>query len=129
MPGFKSRAVLWISYVISAIPVFMLCLSAYFKIVQGPDVEKGMAHVGWEMKSLLTLSILELGSTLLYLVPRTSVLGAVLLTGYLGGATATHFRVGDAIQNVLTPVVLGGLLWLGLWLREDRLKALLPLRR
>lgn len=124
----RSKALLWVSYVISAIPVLMLCMSAYFKIVQGPDVEKGMVHLGWEMKTLVTLSVLELGSTLLYLLPRTSVLGAVLLTGYLGGATATHFRVGDPIQNVLTPVVLGVLLWVGLWLREDRLKALLPLR-
>ena len=129
MPGSSSKTLLWVSYVISAIPVFMLCLSAYFKIVQGPDVVKGMEHVGWEMKALGTLSVLELGSTLLYLVPRTAVLGAVLLTGYLGGATATHFRVGDPIHNVLTPAILGVLLWLGLWLREDRLKALLPLRR
>jgi hypothetical protein len=126
MPDSKSKAVIWTSYVISAIPVFMLLMSAYFKFAQGPDVEKGMMHLGWEMKVLVALAITEISCTLLYLIPQTAVLGAVLLTGYLGGATATHVRVGDPFW---IPIVLGMLVWLGLWLRDDRLKALLPLRK
>ena len=65
---------------------------------------------------------------MLYVIPITSILGAILLTGYLGGATATHVRVGDSWFPVLFPVIIGALLWGGLYLRDDRLRALLPLR-
>ena len=67
--------------------------------------------------------------TVLYLIPRTSVLGAILLTGYLGGAVATHVRVGGPLFSVIFPVIFGVLVWGGLYLREDRLRTLLPLRR
>lgn len=124
-----SKGLLWTSYVLSAIPVLMLLFSAYMKIAQPqPKYGEGLAHIGWPIELSLTLAALELTCTLLYLIPRTSVLGAVLLAAYLGGATATHLRVGDPLQSVLTPAILGMILWLGLWLREPRLKALLPLR-
>ena len=73
-----------------------------------------------------TLGVIEITCTVLYLIPRTSMLGAVLLTGYLGSATATHMRIGDAW---IIPVLLGVLLWLSLFLREPRLRQLLPIRR
>ena len=74
------------------------------------------------------LGIVELVCTIIYLVPRTAILGAILLTGYLGGATATHVRAGDPAAQFLTPVVFGALLWLGLYLRCARLRALIPFR-
>lgn len=125
-PAPISKGLLWTSYVLSAIPVCMLLFSAYMKIAQPqPQFGEGMAHIGWPVEQSLTLAALEITCTLLYLIPRTSVLGAVLLAAYLGGATATHVRVGDPF---IAPVALGLMLWLGLWLREPRLKALLPLR-
>jgi len=89
-------------------------------------VVQGFAHLGYPESLLVTLGILELGCTVVYLIPRTSVLGAILMTGYLGGATATHVRIGEALFFI--PVVLGVLAWGGLFLRDDRLRALIPLR-
>jgi DoxX-like protein len=117
---------LWTGWVISALPVLALVISAGMKFVQPPDVAKGFEHLGWQMSLAIGLGILELTCTIIYVIPQTSVLGAVLLSGYLGGATATHVRVGD---NFVTPIVLGVLVWLGLYLREPRLRTLLPLRR
>ena len=76
----------------------------------------------------LPLGIVLLSCTVLYLVPRTAVLGAILLTGYLGGAVATHVRVGEGLFPVLFPVIMGLLVWGGLWLRDERVRALAPLR-
>ncbi|MGH7964070.1 MAG: DoxX family protein, partial [Candidatus Binatia bacterium] len=77
---------------------------------------------------ILGLGIVLLACTVLYLIPRTSVLGAILLTGYLGGAVATHVRVEDGLFPVFFPVIVGALLWGGLVLRDDRLRSLIPLR-
>jgi DoxX-like family len=85
-------------------------------------------QLGYPESVILGLGIALLASTVVYLIPRTSVLGAILLTGYLGGAVATHVRVGDNLFSVIFPVLLGALLWGGLVLRDARLRALLPLR-
>jgi hypothetical protein len=74
------------------------------------------------------MGIVLLACTVLYLIPRTAILGVILLTGYLGGAVATHVRVGEGLFPVLFPVVFGALLWGGLWLRDERLRALIPLQ-
>ena len=117
---------IWISRAISAVPVLILLASATMKFVRPPGFEDGMAHMGWPIEPVAGLAILEFACTVIYLIPRTAVLGAILLTGYLGGATATHVRVGD--PYFLQPL-LGAMLWGGLYLREDRLRALLPLTR
>lgn len=95
------------------------------KFIKPPGFADGLAHMGWTEGQMFYLGILEISCTLLYLFPRTVVLGAILLTGYLGGATAAHVRVGDPF---FIPVVLGAMLWLGLYLRDSRIRALLPLR-
>ena len=78
----------------------------------------------------MPLGVVLLISTLLYAYPRTSILGAILLTGYLGGAVATHVRIGDPLfTHILFPVYLGVIAWGGLWFRDDRLQALLPIRK
>jgi hypothetical protein len=87
---------------------------------------EGSPDIGWSESALLGLAIVEIGCTVLYLFPRTAVLGAILLTGYLGGAVATHIRIGDMF---LPPFLFGVLLWLGLLFRDERLRALLPWRR
>lgn len=86
---------------------------------------EGFATFGYPQKLLLPIAIAEILCTVLYLFPRTAVLGAILLTGYLGGATATHVRVGE---QFVAPVFLGVMLWGGLYFRDSRLRALLPLR-
>lgn len=121
-----SRKMLWAGRIISALPVLMLLLSGAMKLVKPAPVIEGMARLGYPEHLALAIGILEIGCTVVYLIPRTAVLGAILLAGYLGGATATHVRIGDPF---FAPVLLGVLVWLGLFLRDPRLRALLPLRR
>ena len=121
-----SKAAVWTGRVISALPVLGLLGSAWMKVWGGEQAMKGFEHLGYSPKLAIRLAAVELACTLLYVVPQTAVLGAILLTGYLGGATATHVRVGEAFHM---PVVFGVLLWLGLFLRDPRLRSLIPLRR
>jgi hypothetical protein len=101
-------------------------MSAFLKIKDGPEVMKGIAHLGIPESMIVPLSILEISCVVIYLIPPISVLGAILLTGYIGGAICTHWRVGDPFY---LHIVLGILVWLGLYLRENRLKELIPLRK
>lgn len=119
-----SKAALWTGRIMSTLPVLMLLMSGGMKIARTEEVVKGFAD--WPAGSAVAIGILELACTVVYLVPRTSVLGALLLTGYLGGATAVSVRLGI---NFALPVVFGVLLWGGLYLRDPRLRALIPLRR
>src|SRR5581483_3713515 len=120
-----SSKALWAGRVISSLPVLMLLMSAVMKVLKPDDVVKGFNHLGYHDSLALGLAILELACTVLYILPSTAVLGAVLLTGYLGGAIATHVRVGDAY---VMPALLGVLIWGGLYLRDARVRALLPFR-
>jgi hypothetical protein len=120
-----SKKVLWAGRVMSGLPVAMLLFSGIIKLVQPAPVVDEFVRLGYPESLVLGIGILELACTAIYVIPRTSVLGAILLTGYLGGATATHVRVGDPFFG---PVVLGALVWGGLLLRDARLRALLPLR-
>lgn len=121
-----SRKALWTGLVISILVSLLFLFSAALKLKGGPEIAKGMAHLGLPESMLLPLAILEISCVVVYLIPVTSVVGAILLTGYVGGTICTAWRVGDP---VFLQIVLGILVWLGLYLREDRLKALVPLRR
>lgn len=110
---------------LSVLGSLMLLLSAFLKLKGGPQLDEGMAHLGLPHRMVLPLAILELACTAIYLVPRTAMVGVILLTGYLGGAICTHWRAGDPF---VVQVILILVLWLGLYLREERLKALIPLR-
>lgn len=121
-----SRKMLWAGRIISFVPALMLLASAIMKLVKHPAVVEGMSQLGYAERLVRGLGVVELACTVLYLIPQTSILGAVLLTGYLGGAMATHVRIGD---QFITQFLLGVLVWLGLYLRDPRLRALLPLRR
>lgn len=125
-PKSPSKALLWTGRVLSTLPALMLLMSAGMKFARPPEVVEGMGKLGYAPELALPLGIVELVCTIIYIVPQTAVLGAILLTGYLGGATATHVRVGDPW---FAPVILGVVLWLGLYLRNARLQVLLPLRR
>jgi hypothetical protein len=123
-----SKKMLWAGWIISAVPAAMLLLSCALKLMRSPQVLEEFARLGYDERVILGLGITELLCAVIYLIPSTSVLGAILMTGYLGGAIATHVRVGDPLFNQITPGVLGVLVWLGLYLRDPRLRALLPLR-
>jgi hypothetical protein len=126
-----SKGALWAGRIMSALVVLFLAFDVAFKFVKPapPPVVETMAHVGWSLDLAPVLGIVLLVCVVLYAIPVTSVLGAILLTGYLGGAIATHLRVGDPLfSHVLFPTYLGALLWGGLYLREDRLRSLIPLR-
>ena len=114
-----------VGWVLSVLPCLMLFISAFMKLKGGPELDQGMAHLGLPSRMVLPLTILELACTVIYLVPATAVLGAILLAGYMGGAICTHWRVGDPF---IVQIVVALVVWLGLYLREPRLKALLPLR-
>ena len=127
-PVATSKKVIWAGRVMSTLPVLMLMMSGYMKLAKPPEMTEGMAHLGWPMSLALVLAVLELGSTLLYVIPQTAVLGAVVLTGYLGGAIATHLRIGE-VPHIALIVGLGVLVWGGLFLRDARVRALIPIRR
>ena len=116
---------LWAGRIMSALPVLMLLFSGVMKLVKPASVVEEFARLGYPDSVALGIGILEIVCTVVYVIPRTSMLGAILLTGYLGGATATHVRIGDPF---FFPIVFGVLVWGGLFLRDDRLRALIPLR-
>lgn len=116
---------LWTGRIVSSVPVLVLIMSAVMKIATPPPVVEGFAHLGLPVTLAFGLGVLELACTAIYVIPRTAVLGAILLTGYLGGAVVAHLRVGDPF---IGPLIFGALIWAGLFLREQRLRALMPLR-
>lgn len=112
-------------WVLTALPAPLLLFSASGKFLMPAQVSEGFAHLGWPTSAARALGVVEIACTLLVLVPRTAVLGAVLLTGYMGGAMASHIRIGEPwfMQAGVAVIV-----WLGLFLRDARVRALLPLR-
>jgi hypothetical protein len=127
-PVLVSKKKLWTGRIISALPILFLLMDGVMKLVKPPIVVETTIQLGYPESVILPIGIVLLISTLLYLIPRTAILGAILLTGYLGGAVATHVRIGTGWFPVLFPVIIGVLLWLGLYLRDDRLRALVPMR-
>ena len=119
----------WAGIVISAIPTLFLLMDAVGNFVKPEAVVTGTVELGYPESAIVPLGIVLLICTILYAIPKTSVLGAILLTGYLGGAVATHVRIGNPLfTHMLFPVYLGIMIWLGLYLRDIRLRALVPLR-
>jgi hypothetical protein len=128
-PAPVSKGALWTGRVLSALPALFLLFDGAMKLVKPAFVVEATVQLGYSESVILPLGIVLLVCTVLYLIPGTAVLGAILLTGYLGGAVATHVRAGDGPFEILFPVVFGALLWGGLVLRDERLRALVPWRR
>jgi hypothetical protein len=126
VPGSKKLRVTGL--ILGSLPAVFLLFDGIMKLVQPAPVVEATVKLGYPESVLVGLGIVLMTCTVLYLIPRTAVLGAILLTGYLGGATASHVRVGEGWFPTLFPVVFGALLWGGLYLRDERLRALLPLR-
>jgi len=120
-----SKKSVWAGWVISALVGALFVFSAAMKFMGGPELEKGLAHLELGRVPMVLLGLLELTCAAVYLVPATCILGAILLTGYMGGTILTAWRVGDPF---FVQIALGILVWLGIYLREPRLRALIPLR-
>jgi DoxX-like family len=124
-----SRKALWAGRILSGLAVLFMLFDAAMKVLELPVAVQGTTQLGYPESVVFGLGLVQLVCLAVYLLPRTSVLGAVLWTGYLGGAIATHVRLGNPLfSHVLFPTYVAAFLWLGLWLRDERLRAVLPLR-
>ena len=121
-----NRIQLWAGRIITGLVAFAFGMSCFMKFKGGPEFAEGATHLGLPDSMRLQLGVLELTCLVIYLIPQTAVVGAILLTGYMGGAICTHWRVGDAF---IPHIVIGILVWLGICLRDPRLWSLMPLRR
>jgi hypothetical protein len=125
-----SKKALWAGRIMSALPALFLLMDGVMKLVKPEVVVKTTVQLGYPESTILGMGLILLVCVILDLIPRTSILGAILLTGYLGGAVATHVRVGDPLlTHTLFPFFFGVLLWGGLYLRDPTLRTLIPLRR
>jgi hypothetical protein len=124
-----SNKMLWAGRILSGLVTAMILMSAVMKFMMTTDAQTDLDHIGWSLPVVKTgLAVIEATCAIVYAIPQTAVLGAILLTGYLGGACATHVRIGEYGFS-LVPVTLGVLAWLGLFLRDARVRALIPLRK
>jgi hypothetical protein len=115
--------------IISALAILFLLFDAIAKLMKVPPVLEASARLGYAASLVVVIGCLLLACVAVYAIPRTSFLGAILLTGYLGGAIAAYVRVTDPLLETLFPAILGVLIWAGIFLRDDRLRTLIPLRR
>src|ERR1051325_2464372 len=118
----------WIGRIVSVLPVLIVLMSSRWKLTEAPFYVREWGRIGWNTPDLPFIASLQLGAIVLYVVPRTSVLGAIILTGYLGGAIASYVRIGQ-FYPPLVPLTTAMLAWLGIYLRDERLRQLLPIRR
>ena len=119
-----SNRTLWAGRIISALPALFLLIDGIMKLVKPRVVVDATVQLGYPESVIVGIGVVLLACTILYLIPRTAVLGAILLTGYLGGAVATHVRISGPIFNIIFPVILGAMLWGGLYLRDQRVRSL-----
>ena len=123
-----SKAMLWAGYIISALAILFLTFDSVIKVIQHVEAVRPTLELGYAAGLVLPIGLIELVCLLLYAYPRTALLGAILLTGHLGGAVATHLRAGSSWFQLLFPFIIGALIWGGLYLRDHQLRSLLPLR-
>ncbi|MGZ5528195.1 MAG: DoxX family protein [Limisphaerales bacterium] len=122
-----SRGMFWTGRVITGLVGLVLLFDCTVKLMKAPSAVQGAVQLGYPESTVVPIGMVLLASLAFYIIPRTSILGAILLTGYLGGATATMVRVGS--PWILFPVLVGMLVWAGLYFRDDQVRALIPLRR
>ena len=121
---------IWIGRVLSAVAILFLVFDPIIKLLQLQVAVEGTTQLGYPAGAVFGIGVVEIVCLALYVIPQTSVLGAILFTGYLGGAIATHVRIGSPLfTHVLFPIYVAVLLWGGLYGREHRLRSLIPLRR
>ena len=124
-----SKTTLWVGRIMSALPILFLIFDAVIKVINIQPVIDASVQLGLPVGLAPSIGILLLVCLVVYLIPQTAVLGAILLTGYLGGAIAIQLRSGAGLFPLVFPLIIGALLWGGLFLRDHQLRALVPLRR
>ena len=124
-----SRKALWTGRILTGLSTAFFLLDGAMKLAKPPVVVEGTVRLGYPESTIVGIGVALLICTLLYLIPRTSVLGAILLTGYLGGAVASNLRAQQPMFNLVFPVIIAAIAWSGLWLRDTRLQQLAPLRK
>jgi hypothetical protein len=124
-----SKATLWIGRGMSILVVLFFLLDGVMKLFKPAPVIEATEKLGYQQSVIIPLGIVLIACTVLYMIPQSAVLGAILLTGYLGGAVASHLRAGDDWFPILFPVVFGVLVWGGLYLRDPRIRAIVPMRK
>jgi hypothetical protein len=124
-----SKGMLWTGRVVSGLVGLLFLFDAVGHLMKPAPVVEAFVRLGYPLSASVGIGVLLLVCTLLYLIPKTWVLGAILVTGYLGGAVSTHVRAGSSAFEIIFPVIFGGLVWLGIYLRDERLRALIPVRR
>jgi DoxX-like family len=122
-----SKTALWVGRVMSALPVLMVLFGSILKLMKTASVIEGFARYGLPERLVVPVGVIELICVIVYVIPRTAVPGAILMTGLLGGAILTNVRVGD--PGYAFPVILGMLAWGGLYMRDVRVRELIPLRK
>jgi hypothetical protein len=127
--GGRSKGSLWAGRVLSGVVVLFMLFDSVTKILKAQQVIDATIRIGFPLGTIVPIGIVLLVCTIFFVIPQTSVLGAILLTGHLGGAVSANVRAGSPAFNSAFAIVFGVLVWLGLYLREPRLRALLPLRK
>ena len=130
LEGYESKGKVWTGRILSGIAVLFLLFDGIIHVLKPAPVVEGFAKLGFPVSTSVPLGVIELACVLLYVIPRTSILGAILLTGYLGGAIATQLRVGAPLfTTLLFPIYVALFVWGGIYLRDERVRALVPIRR
>ncbi len=124
-----SPAALWTARILAGLGALFMIFDGAIKLAGIEPVREAFDQMGWPFELAAVIGVIDLVCVALYLIPRTSVLGAVLLTGYLGGAIATHLRVGLEVFPLVMPVIVAAMFWIPLYIRDERVRALLPVRR
>ena len=119
-----SKTRLWISYILQGLITIMFLMGAVMNLIQNEEAVRGATEMGYPESTVVYLGLVLLVSTLLYAIPKTSGIGAILLTGWLGGAVATHVIHQDPVFNTTFPFLFGIVLWLALWLRSEKVRQL-----
>jgi hypothetical protein len=126
-----SKVMYWAGWVLSILPSLFLLFNGVKSLLQpnSEDARAALEHLGYTSPDVgIVLGIIMIVCTLIYLIPQTSILGAILLTGYLGGAVASHVRAQDSPFFIAFPIIFSVIFWLGIWLRCGRLRAIVPFR-
>jgi len=124
-----TKASLWAGRIITGLVVLFMAFDGITKAIKEPHVMAATAQLGFSANAIVGIGITAIVCTILYAIPATSILGAILLTGYLGGAVATNVHSGAVPFNIVFPGIFGALAWAGIYFRDKRLQALIPLRR
>jgi hypothetical protein len=125
----ESKGMLWTGRILSGLMALFFVFDGVGHLMKPAPVVEAFARLGYPLSASVGIGVLTLVCTAMYVTPRTSILGAILMTGYLGGAVSTQVRAGSSLFETIFPVILGTLMWAGIYVRDAQLRTLIPLRR